>query len=69
MVIREKLITYGTQDTRRRQAQQKHYTICVGHTHTQTNTNIVRTIWAFLQTTGPKDDTNIVPMRESQRTP
>ena len=35
----EKLATYGTQD--RRQAKQKHNTICVGHQYTQTNTNNV----------------------------
>ena len=69
MNIPEKLVTYGTQDTRRRQAKQKHYTICVGHNHAQTNTNNVNKIWAFLQTTGPKDETNIVPMWKSQRTP
>ena len=37
----EKLATWGTQDSRRRQAKQKHNTICVGHHNTQTNTNIV----------------------------
>ena len=40
----EKLATYGTQDTRRRQTKQKHYT--------QTNTNNVNETQALLQTTG-----------------
>jgi hypothetical protein len=41
----EKLATLGTQDTKRRQAKQKHNTICVGHHYTQTNcyiTNCIR---------------------------
>jgi len=29
----EKLATFGTQDTRRRQTKQNHNTICVGHHH------------------------------------
>ena len=37
----EKLATLGTQDTKRRQAKQKHNTICVGHHYTQTNINKV----------------------------
>ena len=37
----EKLATFGTQDTRRRQAKQKHTTIRVGHHYTQANTNNV----------------------------
>ena len=35
----EKLATQG--DTRRRQTKQKHYTVCVGHHYTQTNTKNV----------------------------
>jgi len=61
----EKLATFGTQDTRRRQAKQKHTTIRVGHHYTQTNTNNVNKAWTFLQTTGGKDEPNIVCMRKS----
>ena len=32
----EKLETFGTQDTRRRQRKQKHNIICVGHNYMQT---------------------------------
>ena len=31
--------TYDAQDTRARQIKQKHSIICVGHHHTQGNTN------------------------------
>jgi len=37
----EKLATYGTQGTRRRQTNQRHNTICVGRHYAQTNTNNV----------------------------
>jgi len=38
----EKLATWGTQDTRRRQANNKtHNTISIGHHYTKTNTNNV----------------------------
>jgi hypothetical protein len=37
----EKLATYVTKDTRRRQTKQKHNTICVEHHYAQTNTNNV----------------------------
>ena len=52
---RETLIGY----TRRRQTKQKHNTICVGHYHTQTNTNNVNKTWAHIQTTGGKDEPNV----------
>jgi len=61
----EKLATFGTQDTRRRQTKQKHNTIRVGHHYTKTNTNNVNKRRAFLETTGGKDDPNIVCMRKS----
>ena len=61
----EKLATLGTQDTRRRLTKQKHNTICVEHRYTQTNTNNVNKTRAILQTTGGKDDPNIVLMRKS----
>ena len=37
-----------------------HNTICVGHHHTQANTNNVNKTLALLQTTGGKDEPNIV---------
>jgi hypothetical protein len=37
----EKLTTFVTQETRRRQTKQKHNTICVGHHYSQANTNNV----------------------------
>ena len=43
----------------------KHNTIGVGHHSTQANTNNINKTWAFLQTTGGKDETNIVCMRKS----
>ena len=43
--------------TRRRQTKQKHNTICVRHHYTQANINKT---WALLQTTGGKDEPNIV---------
>jgi hypothetical protein len=42
------------------QTRQKHKTICVVHHYTQTNTNNVNKTWALLQTTGGKDEPNIV---------
>ena len=47
----EELITLGTQDTRQR--------------HTKQNTNNVNKTCALLQTTGSKDEPNIVYMRKS----
>ena len=44
--------------TRRRQAKQKHNTICVGHHYAQTYTNNVNKTWALLQTTRGKDEPN-----------
>jgi hypothetical protein len=37
----EKLATIGTQDTRRRQTNQKHKTTCVGHHYAEANWNDV----------------------------
>jgi hypothetical protein len=45
--------------TRRRKTKQKHNTICVGHHYTQTKTNYVNKT-CVLQTTGGKDEPNIV---------
>jgi len=50
----EKLATQGTQ------WKEKHTTICVGYHYMQTNTNNVNKTWALLQTTGGKDEPNIV---------
>ena len=51
--------------TRRRKTKQKHHTTCVEHHYMQTNTNNVNKTWALLQTTGGKDEPNIVFMRKS----
>jgi len=59
----ENLTTFDTQDTRR--SKKKPNTICVGHHYTQTNTNNVNKTCALLQTTGGKDEPNIVCMPKS----
>jgi hypothetical protein len=46
--------------TRRRKTKQKYNTICVGHHYTQSNTNNVNKTWALLQTSGGKDEPNII---------
>ena len=51
--------------TRRRQTQQKHNTICVGHHYTQANTNNVNKTGALLQPNEGKEERNIVCMRKS----
>jgi hypothetical protein len=51
--------------TRQRKTKQKHHTICGGHQYTQTSTNNVNKICALLQTTGGKEELNIVFMRKS----
>jgi hypothetical protein len=43
-----------------RRKKQKHNTICVGYHYMQTSTNNVNKTWALIQTTGGKDDPNIV---------
>jgi len=40
--------------------EHKHNTICVGHHYAHTNTNNENKTWALLQTTGGKDEPNIV---------
>ena len=40
--------------------------MCVGHHYSQANTNNVNKTRALLQTTGGKDEANIVCMRKSQ---
>jgi len=54
----EKLATYE-------ETQTKTTTICVGHHYAQRNTNNVYKTWSLLQTTGGKDEPNIVFMRKS----
>jgi len=56
----EKLATLGTQDEDK---QTKNTTQCVRHHYAQTDTNSVNKTWALLQTTGSKDESNIVFMR------
>jgi hypothetical protein len=46
--------------TRRRQTNEKHTTICVGYHYTQTNTNNVNKTRVLLQTTGSKDEPNML---------
>ena len=45
--------------------QIKNNTICVGHHYAQTNTNKVNKTCSLLQTTGGKEEPNIVFMRKS----
>ena len=59
----EKLATLGTQDEEKQ--NKKHNTICVGYHYALINVNKT---WALLQTTGGKDESNIVFMRKSWRT-
>ena len=55
----EKLATQSTQDEDKKK-QKKHSTICVGHHYMQANTNYVDKTLALIQTTGGKDEPNIV---------
>ena len=59
----ERQATLGIQDTVRRQTKkgEKETHHCI-----QTNTNNVNKTWAFLQTTGGKDQPTIVIIRTSQ---
>jgi len=58
MDSQEKLAIYGTQDKEKQDT--KHNTICVGHHYTQPNTNNVHKTRLLLQTTGSKDEPNIL---------
>jgi hypothetical protein len=61
----EKLATLGTQNTRRRQTKQKtQHNMCWTPLFA-TNTNNVNKTRALLQTTGGKDESNIVIIRKS----
>ena len=45
------------------QGTEKNNTICVGHHNTETNTNDINKTLTLLQTTGGKDEPNIVLIR------
>jgi hypothetical protein len=64
----EKLAAQRAQCSRRRQTEQRHNTICVGHRHMQTNINNVNEIKALLQTARGKNEQNIVFIWKSKRT-
>jgi hypothetical protein len=54
----EKKATQGTQN------EEKQNTICIGHLYAQASTyNVIKT-WTLIQTTGGKDEPNIVCMWE-----
>ena len=60
MTIQRNLQHKSTQDE-----EKKKKTICAGHHYRQTNTNHVNKTWTLLQTTGGKDEPNIVLMQKS----
>ena len=51
--------------TRQGKTKQKYNTICVKNHYAQTNTNNVNKTCTLLQTTGGKDEPNIILMRQS----
>ena len=59
----EKLATLVIQDTRQTK-QVTTTTVCAWPHYTQTDTNNVNKTWALLQTTGGKDESNIVCMQK-----
>ena len=59
--------TDNIESTRRRKKKERN-TICVGHHNTQTNMYKVNKTFSLLQTTGGKDEQNIVFIRKSQWT-
>jgi len=61
----EKLATWGTQDTTRRQTKQKRNTICDGRHYMQANTNNINKTRDLLQITGGKVEPNIIFMHKS----
>ena len=61
----ENLTKWGKQDGRQTK-QILHNTICVGHHYAQTNTINVNKTRALLQTTGDKDEPNIIFIQTSQ---
>ena len=64
----EKLATQRAQCSGRRQTEQRHNTICIGHRYMQTNINNVNEIRALLQTARGKNEQNIVFIWKSKRT-
>jgi hypothetical protein len=63
----EKLAKQVTQDKEPPPPKKKPpNTMCVGHHYPQANTNNINKTWTLLQTTGGKDEQNIVCMRKSQ---
>ena len=57
--------TGSTGYIRRRQTEQKHNAICVGHHYAIKNTNSVNKTWATLITTGGRGEPNIVSMQKT----
>jgi len=55
LTIQRKCKTNGTQDD-----DKQYKTICIGHHYAQANTNNVNNTCTILQTTGSKDEPNIV---------
>jgi hypothetical protein len=47
-----------------KQNRTKHNTICYGHHYAQLSTNNASKTWALLQTTGGKEERNIIPIRK-----
>jgi hypothetical protein len=56
---------HRVRNTNINKAKTEHNTIRVGHHYMQTNNNNVSKTWALLQTTGGKDEPNIVFIRKS----
>ena len=56
-------LAHSVHKTRKNKTQTQHYS--VGHHYAQVNTNKVIKAWALLQTTGSKDEPNIVFMQKS----
>jgi hypothetical protein len=53
-------LVHKTQDE---EQNKNNNTVCLGHHYTQASTNKVNKTWTLLQTTGGKDEPNIVLMR------
>ena len=65
MDIPHKLATKRTQDEEKQTKNTTQYMLDITILYTQTNTNNVIKTWSLLQTTGGKDEPNIVFMRKS----
>jgi hypothetical protein len=55
----------ATRRTKKKKTKAKQSTKWAGHHYAQANTNSVNKTWALLQTTGGKDDLNVVCMLKS----